>query len=378
MQKQSLSRAKQLLFWGMGIIILCTVAGYLAVELWTNVYQFRRGPYLQSVTPDSVWVVWETSKPSIGQIEYGSTPALGQQVKEKQAVLHHQVQLSGLNSYSLYYYSVNGSAAASFHTAAAAEQTNFRFAVFGDTREGRSVHKALVKRMSDAAPDFVIHTGDMVEFGDCVICWDDFFRVEAPLLQSAPLYPTLGNHEDDQSPFAGTYYFDIFHLPGIERWYAFDYGNARFISLKADGYSTDTYFPTQEQLDWLDDQLATNDRPWTFVFFHWGVFTSRGEDFLETGMRARLVPLFEQYGVNAVFMGHNHGYERVEVNGITYITAAGGGAPLYNLSSIEPGSQATAHAFHFVLLEMDGDRLTGQVIGENGTLIDQFELASKK
>ena len=82
--------------------------------------------------------------------------------------------------------------------------------------------------------------------------------------------------------------------------------------------------------------------------------------------------------MNAVFMGHNHGYERVEVNGITYITAAGGGAPLYNLSIIEPGSQATAHAFHFVLLEMDGDRLTGQAIEQNGNLIDQFELVSIK
>jgi hypothetical protein len=90
------------------------------------------------------------------------------------------------------------------------------------------------------------------------------------------------------------------------------------------------------------------------------------------------VPLFENYGVNAVFMGHNHGYERVEVKGITYITAAGGGAPLYDLGIEEPGSQASSRAFHFVSLEIDGHRLTGQVMEPNGNMIDQFELISGK
>ncbi len=91
-------------------------------------------------------------------------------------------------------------------------------------------------------------------------------------------------------------------------------------------------------------------------------------------MRRKLVPLFERYGVEAVFMGHNHGYERVEVNGITYLTTAGGGASLYDFTVPEPGSQVAARAFHFVLLEMDGDRLAGQVIDRSGDIIDQFEL----
>ena len=163
-------------------------------------------------------------------------------------------------------------------------------------------------------------------------------------------------------------------MPGIERWYAFDYGNARFISLKVDGFPYGVYYPDQEQLDWLEDQLATNNNPWTIVFFHWGVFTSRAEDMLELGMRMRLVPLFERYGVDAVFMGHNHGYERVVENGITYITSAGGGAELYDLAAPEPGSQAEARAFHFVLLDMNGDHLDGQVIDHRGGIIDRFEL----
>ncbi len=314
----------------------------------------------------------------MGRVEYGLTPALGLVANEEQCTTHHTVQLAGLEPYSFYSYRVDDGRVARFRTAAPAAQTSFRFVVFGDTREGISVHRAITNRIVDVAPDFVIHTGDMVESGDCVVCWDDFFRVEAPLLRSALFYPTLGNHEDDQSPFAQTHYFDIFQLPGVERWYAFDYGNARFVSLKADGYPFGVYYPDQEQLDWLENQLATTTKPWTFVFFHWGVFTSRGEDFLETGMRARLAPLFERYGVEAVFMGHNHGYERLEVNDITYITTAGGGAPLYDLADPEPGSQVALRAFHFVLLDMSGDRLTGQVIDNHGQIVDRFELTPSK
>jgi 3',5'-cyclic AMP phosphodiesterase CpdA len=265
-----------------------------------------------------------------------------------------------------------------FRTAAPPQQSSFRFAVLGDTREGTTKHQAIVKHILEAEPDFVIHTGDMVEIGNCTACWDDFFSIEARLLASAPFYPTLGNHEQPLSPSGETQYFDIFHLPGNESWYAFDYGDARFISLKADGYPMDVYYPDQEQLDWLEEQLASNTRSWAFVYLHWGVFTSRGEDFLEIGMRERLVPLFERYGVNAVFMGHNHGYERIEVNGITYITSAGGGASLYEMAAPEPGSQAVAKKFHFVLLDMNGDHLTGQVFDYRGNLIDHFDLALKR
>jgi predicted phosphodiesterase len=303
---------------------------------------------------------------------------MGQVEMDERALTHHEIQLVNLEPYSLYFYRVDDDAVAQFHTAAPATQTNFRFVVFGDTREGVSIHKAIINRILEVAPDFVIHTGDMVEAGNCVPCWDDFFRVEAPLLRSAPFYPTLGNHEDDQSPSAQASYFDIFHLPDIERWYAFDYGKARFISLKVDGYPIGIYYPDQEQLDWLEDQLANNTQPWTFIFFHWGVFTSRSEDFLEIGMRIRLVPLFERYGVNVVFMGHNHGYERIKVNGITYITTAGGGASLYEMTVPEPGSQVAVSEYHFVMISMKGDHLEGQTINNHGKILDQFELSPSR
>ena len=40
-------------------------------------------------------------------------------------------------------------------------------------------------------------------------------------------------------------------------------------------------------------------------------------------------PLYEKYGVDAVFSGHDHCYSRGEKNGVQYFVSGGGGAPLY-------------------------------------------------
>ena len=342
----------------------------------------RRGPYLQSVTPTSIWVVWDTEDAGLGRVEYGLTEQLGQVVEETHPTTHHEVQLSGLQPYTQYYYRLPGGRTNRFRTGASPEQASFRFAVLGDTQDGFLTHRRLVARMREAAPDFVLHTGDLVDFGAYDGAWDDFFRVEASLLRTAPLYPTPGNHEEGAAQ-----YFQVFHLPGNERWYSFDYGNARFISLMVDGNSRGVqspqglqgdYFPSAEQLAWLEAELSANDRPWLFVFFHIAPFTSRDEGILELDLRLRLVPLFERYGVDAVFTGHNHGYERLRVNGITYLTIAGGGAPFYEHGMPEPGSQVARLAHHYLLVEVSGDQLTAQAIDPGGEIIDQFTLTSSK
>jgi hypothetical protein len=355
------------------------IAGYSTLHIWLAVRSqpHPRGPYLQSVTPDSVWVVWDTVEPSIGLVKYGLTSEFGQVAEEKEAALHHEVQLIGLKPYTYYYYQVDGGKAARFRTAAPSDHTDFRFVVYGDTRGGASVHRAIIKRAIDVAPDFALHTGDLVESGRATSEWDRFFRIEEPLLRTAPFYPTLGNHEDYDPKRLGSQYLDIFHLPDNELWYVFDYGNARFICLKSDAIPP-TFFPGEEQLAWLEEQLASNEAPWLFVFFHVGLFTSRSEDFLETGMRDSLVPLFEQYGVDAVFMGHHHSYERIIVNGITYIVTGGGGASLCEMEKPEPGSQVAISAHHFTVIEVKDDRLFGRAIDRRGRVIDSFELLAEE
>lgn len=329
-----------------------------------------RGPYLQSVTANSVIVVWETDVAAPGEVVYGETPSDMVRVSDPTVSTRHALTLTGLTPYTLYRYRVESggfslSQERTFRTAAGPEQTSFRFVVFGDTRTQHDVHRRVVQGILAQQPDFVLHTGDLVEYGAEKGQWDIFFEIEGELMGQSPLFPVLGNHEGNHR-----HYFDLFHLPGNERWYAFDYGNARFIGLEVDGFAD--YTPCSEQYLWLQEMLTTNSRKWLFVYFHIPPYTST-QDSHEESVRQALTPLFERYGVDMVFSGHKHNYERNEVGDITYIVTGGGGAPLYSMHQREATQVAFAMAYHFVLVEVDGARLKVTAISDSGEVLDAFE-----
>jgi predicted phosphodiesterase len=329
-----------------------------------------RGPYLQSVTTDSVIVIWETDQPSYGQVVYGETEVSRASAIDPGASTRHAITLTDLKPYTLYHYHVesNGtplSEKRTFRTAAGPDQTQFTFVALGDTRTQHQVHRTVAEGIVAAAPDFVLHTGDLVESGSFPDHWETFFQIEQELMACTPLFPALGNHEENDP-----LYFDLFYLPGNERWYTFDYGNARFICLQIDGYGA--FDPGSEQYAWLEGALAANTQAWLFVYFHVPPYTSV-EDAWESPVRQSLSPLFERYGVDLVLNGHKHNYERNEVNGITYVVTGGGGAPLYAMQEQEPTQAAFALAHHFVLLEIDGDHLTAMAISNEDEMLDRFE-----
>lgn len=80
-----------------------------------------------------------------------------------------------------------------------------------------------------------------------------------------------------------------------------------------------------------------------------------------------------RYGVDVVFNGHKHSYERNEVNGVTYVVTAGGGAPLYAMQEREPTQAVFVEDYHFVLVEIDGEHLRATAISSQGTVLDAFE-----
>jgi hypothetical protein len=329
-----------------------------------------RGPYLQSVTTSTVIVVWETDLPGQGEVVYGGTEAYGSSAADPAVGTRHAVTLTGLAPYTFYHYRVGSggvplSEDATFRTAAGPDQTEFAFAAFGDTRMQHPFHRMVVERIVAAEPDFALHTGDLVTYGHEADEWKTFLEIERALMARVPLFPALGNHEGNDPQ-----YFDLFYLPGNERWYAFDYGNARFVCLQVDGFAD--FGPGSEQHGWLEQTLAANAQPWLFVYFHIPPYSSVWDE-LEDDVRRALPPLFERYGVDMVFNGHKHNYERNEVNGITYVVTAGGGAPLYAMQEREPTQAAFVMAHHFVLLEVDDRHLKATVISSEGEVLDEFE-----
>ena len=179
------------------------------------------------------------------------------------------------------------------------------------------------------------------------------FETYPQLLKTLALWPTIGNHEmgigltipaaglgtsaDPYSYRATTAdapskapYLDIFTLPaageaggvpsGTEQYYSFDYGNVHIVSLDSQLSARD-----DDQRDamrsWLMDDLSSNEADWTIVIFHHPPYSkgsNHDSDFADTrtfdlpqkDMREEFVPVFDSYGVDLVFGGHSHSYER--------------------------------------------------------------------
>ncbi len=206
-----------------------------------------------------------------------------------------------------------------------------------------------------APPAFVLHVGDLVYEGGQANQWiPHFFRPAGALLGRVPVFPCIGNHDWDPNGLGVAKYTALFKLPSEnERWYSFDYGKCHFICL--DAYSD--FSPTSDQYHWLikgggqdagdlpqawrgKTVYGTVDR--IFVYMHFPPYSSgphgteqdpKKLDYQKRmDLRAYLVPKFEKYGVDMVFTGHEHLYERVSKGGIQYVVTGGGGAPGHSIN----------------------------------------------
>jgi 3',5'-cyclic AMP phosphodiesterase CpdA len=232
--------------------------------------------------------------------------------------------------------------------------------------------------MGSLAPEAVLHTGDLVYDGREANLWITYNDIASQLPSGTPIYPALGNHEYDSQ-----LYFDNFELPGNERWYSVDdIEGFNFIVLDTGSAvaAATTITPASPQYIWLESQLSSSmsSTDFTVVTFHYPLFSTGQHGSDDKHMAADLVPLFEQYGVDAVFNGHDHNYERSTVNGIRYIVTGGGGAPLRDQAGTSSYSELFVKAHHFCALYFDDDdKLMVDVWSDKVELIDQFEIVNR-
>jgi uncharacterized repeat protein (TIGR01451 family) len=106
--------------------------------------------------------------------------------------------------------------------------------------------------------------------------------------------------------------------------YSFDSGSAHFVFLDANPHLFDgvldgpaitaapqlTFPPYPSVLrDWLIHDLDSSSQPWKFVVFHQPAFSSGNATVRNNQMRAA-AKFLEDHGVNMVFNGHEHNYQR--------------------------------------------------------------------
>ena len=240
-----------------------------------------------------------------------------------------------------------------------------KFAVIGDSGSGEEAQYAIGRQMAVARTsfpfDFVIMLGDNLygrqEPRDYV---DKFERPYAGLLQAGvKFHAALGNHDDQNSRF-----YKPFNMDG-NRYYTFSKQDVRFVVL-------DTNLLEPAQLAWIDDTLKQSRDKWQICYFHHPLYSHARRHGGNVPLRVALEPLLVKHGVDVVFAGHDHVYERVKPQkGITYFVSGAGGQ--LRKGDMTP-SEATAASFDrdvsFMLVEIAGDEMRFQARTRTGAVVD--------
>lgn len=246
------------------------------------------------------------------------------------------------------------------------------FIAFGDTRTDHATHARIAARIAAEQPDFVVNTGDLVGDGRRPDDWATYFPLAAPLLASTPFFPAIGNH-DSRGLLNETMFLRWF---GRDRYYEVRAGAVILLFLD----TTLAYGGGSAQRTWLEERLAAaagavakGEASWILALHHHPPFSSARHGSNEH-VATELVPLYERYGVNLVLNGHDHVYERLERNGITYVVTGGGGAPLYDFEEIVPESRVRVKTHHYLRIDADRERLAFRAVDLAGNVIDRHEL----
>ncbi|MBK9141385.1 MAG: metallophosphoesterase [Candidatus Melainabacteria bacterium] len=346
----------------------------------------------------------------------------------------------------------------------------YRVAVVGDMGTGRGQQMDVAFRIGEASPDLLAMTGDIVyRYGRAGEYLRRYFPVYnttrkgegAPLLRSVPHFTSAGNHCVAKPDMLDIPSFDVHpdiyafymywslplngplsrgatvstpHLVGSDERvrdflavagdrfpvmtnYSFDYGNAHWLVLDANAYMD----WTDERLkSWVDEDLArASGATWKFVNFHQPPFTSNLKHKREKRMRL-LAEIFQKHGVDIVFSGHAHCYERTfplkfhlqpgadgslidahgavhgsiekdmlfdgvsntRPDGVIYIVTGAGGAPrdseyLHEHPELrEPFTCKLVGDRHsFTLLDVEPGRVTLRQVDSNGVEIDRIVIS---
>lgn len=331
------------------------------------------GPYLTMKDGSTVVVNWKTDRAYTGGLNYEradfyleNKELRGSAQEQDGGGLFHHVKLDGLKPGLEYVYRIgkdSGEEGVNYFGSPKDEASDFSFFVYGDTRTCPRRHRLVASEMAldPFDPSFVIHTGDLVE-SPVSNNWSDFFWAIEPFSKSTPLVPSLGNHERNDDN-----YYDAFELPPGggdygKQWYTFTHRQAKFIVLdsNADQMGLSNFMKERE---WLVEELKSNTKPVTVVIFHHPIYSSEYPEGVDSGLADSWGTLFEKHGVDLVFNGHVHSYERAVKNGVTYVVTGGGGAPTGNLSSrFDFSRKAKGDSLQYVRVSVDKNEIKLQTI----------------
>jgi hypothetical protein len=258
-----------------------------------------------------------------------------------------------------------------------------RCAVIGDYGWSGAEEQRVAELVGSLKADYVLTTGDNnypegsaatidlnigQYFADYIYPYHGDFPSRATKNR---FFPTLGNH--DWETEGAVPYLDYFKLPGPERYYDVVLGDIHFFAIDSDPREPDGNDASSAQAGWLKSRLALSRSAFNVVAMHHPPYSSGPH-----GNTPTMQWPYAAWGADLVLAGHDHNYERIQLDGITYIVSGLGGAPPYSFGEPIEGSQVRYTGIHgTTLLDADDKILKISFIDVEGRLIDVAVLQTR-
>jgi hypothetical protein len=208
-------------------------------------------------------------------------------------------------------------------------------AIYGDTRTNSEIHTQVVLEIAGWKPGIAFHSGDLSQRGQTQAEYDRWKSISAPLSELCRIYPAKGNHERDRELFLANFPY----LNGSS-WYSLEQDSIKFVVLD----STEDLSPGSPQYQYLALQLAQTGLPIVIIMHH------------------------------PVFSSGEHGDERLEYGGISYLVSGGGGAPLRDATTEHPYSKIFVKKHNYIIAQRDKDELSISVYSLGRELIESITI----
>jgi predicted phosphodiesterase len=258
--------------------------------------------------------------------------------------------------------------------------TSVKFAVIGDSGRGSTPQYEVAAQMKAFREkfkySFVMMVGDNIYEGPATE--EDYRRkFEGPyralLDDGVKFFAVLGNHDDPRQV-----YYAPFNMKG-ERYYSFvpPEDPLTRLATRVEFFGLDSTNLDRAQLQWLDERLTRSSAEWKIVFMHHPLYTSGRYRNSSRAHRWALEPLLMRHHVDAVFSGHEHIYQRSQLqNGIQYFVSGGAGSLRRGDGVPAPFIARTYDQdFHFMLVEIESNALHFEAISRTGEVIDAATLS---
>jgi hypothetical protein len=257
------------------------------------------------------------------------------------------------------------------------------FAIVGDFGNNSSAEASVASMIKGWSPDFITTVGDN-NYGTTSGTYDpnvgqyyheyigNYTGSYGAGSATNRFFPALGNHDWDLAN--GQEYLSFFTLPGNERYYDFVKNNIHFFVIDSDTREPSGTSSTSTQAQWLQSKLAASTSEFNVVLFHHAPYSSGSHG----GTAAMRWP-FKQWGADVVLTGHDHIYERLNIDGLPYFVDGVGGASLTTVSAPTAGSQFyyTGH-YGAIKATADTGYLTFEfyAVDRSGTPVDRLTISS--